>query len=394
MIFDGIHSGLAVLTCFRCGKEHNPAEVNNTCTKCGGTLLARYDIQKVANTFTKSSLKKRVKSLWRYTELLPLQDERKLVSLGEGLTPILNLKELGREVGISLLMIKDDGILPTGTFKARGQAVAVSRAKELGLKELCVPSAGNAGAAMAAYAARGHLAAHVFLPEDSPMANQIECSNYGAILHLVRGTIADAASEMRKEMLSHEWFDMSTLREPYRVEGKKTMGLEMAEQLDFNLPDVVIYPVGGGTGLIGMWKAFDELEELGLIGSGRPKMVAVQSSGCDPIVKAFQNRKDAAEEFKNPSTVASGLRVPSPFSSELILEVIRRSSGTAVSVSDDEIILEMKKLMKEGISACPEGAATLAGLRRLVDKNWIEKEESVLLYNTGTALKYMHLLGS
>lgn len=351
-------------------------------------MFARYDLEGVKNGFSKGSLNGRVKGLWRYGELLPVVDDRSIVSLGEGFTPIVSLKNGGGR-----LLLKDDGLLPTGTFKARGMCVAVSRAKELGVRRFAVPSAGNAAGALACYVARGGLEAVVYMPVDTPLSMRRECEAFGASVRLVEGSISDAGRVMRSELAGKGFFDVSTLREPYRVEGKKTMGLEIAEQLGFELPDVIVYPTGGGTGVVGMWKAFGELEELGWIGSRRPRMVSVQAEGCAPIVKAFmEGREKVDEPYPNPSTVASGLRVPQPYASEQILKVLRESGGAAVTVSDREMLDAMCTLAaKEGVFACPEGAATYSAYRKMIDDGFVKRDETVLLYNTGTGLKYLDI---
>ena len=365
-----------------CGRKLGADRPINTCTSCGSILSCVYDYEKTKEHFLPSVVAGREDSLWRYREVLPVLDQANVCSLGEGFTPILSLK--------GGLLMKDDGQVPTGTFKARGMAVAVSKAKELGLKKLAVPSAGNAGAALACYAARAGLAARVFMPRETPELIIRECRVYGAEVTLVEGNIGDAGAKMKENMGGY--FDMSTLKEPYRLEGKKTMGYEIAEQTGFELPDVNLYPTGGGTGLIGMWKAFDEMEELGWMGHERPRMFSVQSDACAPIVKAFLSGRDAPDQsFPDGKTVAAGLRVPMPFAGREILSVLRESSGGAVSVPEKEIMEAVRSLAKEGVFACPEGGATLAGYRRLVDAGTIDRSERVLLYNTGTGLKYLNL---
>jgi threonine synthase len=355
--------------------------------------LVRYDLQQAKAVLTQTSLAGRVASLWRYRELLPLRDDANLISLGEGYTPLLNAKKLGGELGLRQLWIKDEGQNPTGSFKDRGLSLAISRAKELGVKKAAIPSAGNAGGSFAAYAARAGIEAHVFMPRDTPMANQIEVRQYGAKLTLVDGLINDCGRIVATMKNAEGWFDLSTLKEPYRLEGKKSMGYEIAEQLNWHLPDVIIYPTGGGTGLIGMWKAFDELETLGWIGAARPRMVAVQASGCAPIVKAFNDNKPAAEPWQNATTVASGLRVPQAVGDFLILQALRESAGTAVSVSDEKTLAEIPRVGKaEGIFFCPEGAACIAALRRLVEIHWIKPEDEVLIFNTASGLKYLDVV--
>jgi threonine synthase len=378
--------------CARCQKHFPLSQLLNLCP-CGSPLLVRYDLQQAKAVLTQTSLAGRVNSLWRYRELLPLQHDANLVSLGEGYTPLLNAKTLGGELGLRQLWIKDEAQNPTGSFKDRGLSLAISRAKELGVKKAAIPSAGNAGGSFAAYAARAGIEAHVFMPRDTPIANQIEVRQYGAKLTLVDGLINDCGRIVATMKNAEGWFDLSTLKEPYRLEGKKSMGYEIAEQLNWHLPDVIIYPTGGGTGLIGMWKAFDELETLGWIGAARPRMVAVQASGCAPIVKAFNDNKPAAEPWQNATTVASGLRVPQAVGDFLILQALRESAGTAVSVSDEKTLAEIPRVGKaEGIFFCPEGAACIAALRRLVEIHWIKPEDEVLIFNTASGLKYLDVV--
>ena len=380
------------IVCARCQNRFALSELLNLCP-CGAPLLVRYDFKKAKSVFGKPELAGRVTSLWRYRELLPLQDDANLVSLGEGYTPLLEAKNFGSELGLRRLWIKDEAQNPTGSFKDRGLSLAISRAKELGVKKAAIPSAGNAGGSFAAYAARAGIEAHVFMPRDTPMANQIEVAQYGAKLTLVDGLINDCGRIVAEKKTTEGWFDVSTLKEPYRVEGKKTMGYEIAEQLNWHLPDVIIYPTGGGTGLIGMWKAFGELEELGWIGAERPRMVSVQASGCAPIVKAFEENKPSAEPWQDAQTVAAGLRVPQAVGDFLMLQVIRASSGTALSVSDNHMLAEIKSVGKaEGIFFCPEGAACVAALRRLVENNWIKPDDEVVIFNTASGLKYLDVI--
>ena len=380
------------IVCSRCDQRFHIFELLNLCS-CGSPLLVRYDLKSAAATLAKSSLQERESTLWRYRELLPLQDRMNLVSLGEGFTPLLEARSLAEEFGLQRLWIKDEGRNPTGSFKDRGLSLAISRAKELGVKKAAIPSAGNAGGALSAYAARAKMDAYVFMPRDTPAANQIEVLQYGAHLTLVDGLISDCGRLIGERKAAEGWFDVSTLKEPYRIEGKKTMGYEIAEQLDWKLPDVIIYPTGGGTGLIGMWKAFGELEEMGWIGSKRPRMVTVQASGCAPVVKAFQEGKEAAEPWLGATTVASGLRVPQAIGDFLMLRVLRESKGTAISVSDDEMLREVPRIgQTEGIFFCPEGAACVAALRRLMATGWIRPTDEVLIFNTASGLKYLDVL--
>jgi threonine synthase len=380
------------IACPRCSNRFGLSALLNLCP-CGSPLLVRYDLDKAKRSFGRSSLHGRAASLWRYRELLPLQNDANLVSLGEGYTPLLDANKLGAELRLRQLWIKDEAQNPTGSFKDRGLSLAVSRAKELGVKKAAIPSAGNAGGSFAAYAARAGIEANVFMPRDTPIANQIEAQQYGARLTLVDGLINDCGRIIAERKTTEGWFDVSTLKEPYRVEGKKTMGYEIAEQLDWRLPDVIIYPTGGGTGLIGMWKAFAELEELGWIGSARPRMVSVQASGCAPIVKAFDDNKSTAEPWQNAQTIASGLRVPQAVADFLMLQAIRDSRGTALSVSDDEMLAEIPRVgAAEGIFFCPEGAACVAALRRLIKNKWVKPDEEVLIFNTASGLKYLDVI--
>jgi threonine synthase len=336
-----------------------------------------------------AALAGRTASLWRYRELLPLAAEAEPVTLGEGWTPLIPAERVAKQVGLRQLWIKDESQNPTGTFKARGMSMAVSLAKQLGATKLAAPSAGNAGGALAAYAAGAGLECHLFMPRDTPSANVLECRATGAQVSLIDGLITDCGREVARRKDVEGWFDVSTLKEPYRLEGKKTMGYELAEQLQWNLPEVIIYPTGGGTGLIGMWKAFEEFERLGWIDSRRPKMVAVQAEGCRPIVTAFERGTQFAEEHPNASTKASGLRVPQAIGDFLILEVIRNSHGRAIAVSDQAMIdaaLELGRLT--GIFVAPEGGACYAGLKHLIDQRWLRAEDRVVLLNTGTGLKY------
>ncbi len=380
------------VVCPRCSQHFNQRQLLNLCL-CGSPLLVRYDLEGARKNLTKSSLPGRVASLWRYRELLPVEDEANVISLGEGFTPLLDARKLAAELGLRQIWIKDEAQNPTGSFKDRGLSLAISRAKELRVKKAAIPSAGNAGGSFAAYAARAALEAHVFMPRDTPIANQIEVRQYGAKLTLVNGLIDRCGRIIAERKTSQGWFDVSTLKEPYRVEGKKTMGYEIAEQLNWRLPDVIIYPTGGGTGLIGMWKAFSELEELGWIGSARPRMVSVQASGCAPIVKAFEEDRTTAEPWQNAQTVASGLRVPQAVADFLMLQAIRESHGTALSVSDDEMLAEIPRVGKaEGIFFCPEGGACLAALRRLIADRWIRPGDEVLVFNTASGLKYLDVI--
>jgi threonine synthase len=380
------------LRCSKCNAEFSPREVHTFCLKCTAPLLAEYDLKEARKHLARELIAKRAGTLWRYRELLPVFDDTFITSLGEGWTPILHATSLGNEMGLSNLSIKEEGYNPTGSFKARGLSLAVSKARELGITEVAMPSAGNAGGALAAYSAKAGMRAHVFVPKDTPIVNIKEVSLYGADIHLVDGVISDAGKRMNEMRQGTTWFDMSTMKEPYRLEGKKTMGYEIAEQLRWSLPDVIIYPTGGGTGLIGMWKAFKEMETLGWISGKMPKMVSVQASGCAPIVKAFTERKSSSEFWHNATTAASGLRVPKAFADTLILEALYESNGTAISVADEDLLSEMKHTAAcEGIFLCPEGAAAVSAVRQLLKSSFIVPSDHVLLFNTGTGYKYVEL---
>jgi threonine synthase len=384
------------LECSRpCGAgRFNPRERHHLCT-CGAPLLARYDLVG-ARTWKRESLCDREASLWRYRELLPLFPGESPVTLGEGFTPLIHATRLGRALGLSQLHIKDESLNPTNSFKARGQSTAVTRARALGATTLSVPSAGNAGCAMAAYAARAGLEARVFLPRDVKRPFVDECALYGATTALVDGLITDAGRLAAETGRPLGWYDVSTLKEPYRLEGKKTMGFELAEQLGWRWPDWIVYPTGGGTGLIGMWKAFEELEAIGWIAPGRrPRMVSVQADGCAPIVRAFEAGRDRAEPVVGAHTIADGLRVPAAVGDFLMLRVLRESGGTALSIPDAAMVDGMQRLgSSEGISAAPEGGAAVAALDRLLAAGKISSDDVIVLFNTGGALKYLDVLGS
>ncbi|MEX1019612.1 MAG: threonine synthase [Litorilinea sp.] len=387
-----ISSTLTHLECGLCRREYAADQLMNLCPDCARPLLARYDLVRAAQTLTPAALAQRPATLWRYAEVLPVQAASARLTLGEGWTPLLPAPRLGAHIDCPHTYIKDEALNPTGSFKARGLCLAVSRALELGADALAIPSAGNAAGAMAAYAALAGLPAHVFMPQDVPMTFRVECAELGAQVTLVDGLITDCGLKVREGAQAHGWFDLSTLKEPYRLEGKKTMGYELAEQLNWQLPDVIIYPTGGGTGLVGMWKAFDEMETLGLIDGKRPRMVSVQSEGCAPIVRAFTQGAEFAEPWQGAKTVADGLRVPAAVGDFLILQALRASGGTAIAVSDAEM-LEYSRVMGQytGIFSAPEGAACLAAQVRLRAQGWIQPEERVVLFNTGTGLKYAHL---
>ena len=373
------------LECSACGKKYDASTEQHLCT-CGKPLLARYDLRRAAATLTLENLKTRPRTLWRYAEVLPNDPP---VSLGEGMTALVHAERLGASMKLKRLFIKDEGLNPTGSFKARGMTAAVSRAKQLGAKALAAPTAGNAGGALAAYAAAAGLPAVIVMPADTPPANVMECQAFGAKVVKLNGLISDCGKYVAEHKDREGWYDVSTLKEPYRIEGKKTMGYELWEQFGGKLPDVILYPTGGGVGLIGMCKAFDEMQEMGWIGAERPRMVAVQAEGCAPIVKAWEAHQNSAQFFPNAATVASGLRVPGPLGDQLILRMLRQTKGTALTVTDDEMLHAGSELASlEGIFAAPEGAATVIAARKLVESGWIKPEETVVLFNTGTGYKY------
>jgi threonine synthase len=384
-------SYLTHLVCSQCSREFDPAQAQTYCHDCQAPLLAVYDLASIRQALDRDEFCRRPAGMWRWHETLPVYDPVYMLSLGEGDTPLLLAPRLGAELGLSRLYIKEEGQNPTGAFKARGLAVAVSKAKELGIRKLIIPTAGNAGGALAAYAARGGLEACIYMPRDTPLANVEECRITGASVMLVEGLISDAARLVSLRAREDGWFDVSTFKEPYRAEGKKIMGYELAEAFHWKLPGVIIYPTGGGAGLVGMWKAFDELESLGwLDDKKRPRMVVVQAEGCSPVVKAFQAGADTCEFWTGAHTIASGLRVPISFADRLILKALRDSRGTAVAVSDQAILRAQRRLASlEGIFAAPEGAAALAALEQLVQNGWVRSEESIVLFNTGSGLKYI-----
>jgi threonine synthase len=372
---------IAYLECTKCGAHVNSDKPQSICPKDGGVLFVRYNRQDLKRDFNRAALPA---SMWRYAEVLP---DAPPVSLGEGFTPLLPSREFAN------VYIKDEGLNPTGTFKARGMSVAVTMARAYGLKKLAAPSAGNAASALAAYAAAAGLEAHIFMPRDVPLANRVECETYGAHITLVDGLISDCARMLAERKDKEGWFDVSTLKEPFRVEGKKTMGYEVAEQLNWKLPHGIIYPAGGGVGLIGMWKALEEMGTMGWIGPARPKMIAVQSSGCAPIVKAWDEGKPSSEFWPNASTLAAGLRVPKAYGDYLILDILKKSAGTALAVTDIEIMDALRQWAKiEGVFAAPEGAASLAAYRKLRDRGFFTAEDKVVLFNTGSGLKYLDVI--
>src|SRR5438094_6520906 len=375
------------LECSACGLHFEWSRLQNLCSSCRKPLLATIDLAAASRTLTRKTLATRQKSLWRYREVLPLPGDVEPVSLGEGGTPLLYAEKFADDLD---LWIKDESLNPTQSFKARGMSVAVSMAKHLGATKLAAPSAGNAGGALAAYAARAGLEAHIFMPRDTPRANIVECRELGAQLTLIDGLITDCGAEIARRKGAEGWFDVSTLKEPYRVEGKKTLGYELAEQCDWQLPDAILYPTGGGTGLIGMWKAFDELETLGWIDRKRPRLFSVQASGCAPIVRAFEAGEKFAAEFPNAHTIASGLRVPKAIGDFLMLQILGDSKGGAIAVDDDEMIRAVREVgSKEGLFVAPEGAACFAALRKLRAAGKIDIGERVVIFNTGSGIKYL-----
>jgi threonine synthase len=393
---------ISYLECTRCGEHLSASSPQNVCPKDGGVLYVRYDLASLKGKLRREDLSGRVASMWRYAEVLPeLSADEKPVTLGEGFTPMLPSRQF------SNVYIKDEGLNPTGSFKARGMSAAVTMAKHYGLKKLAAPSAGNAGGALAAYAAAAGIEAHIFMPKDVPLANRMECDYYGAHVTLVDGLISDCGRMVAERIREDEWpknrdgwFDVSTLKEPFRVEGKKTMGYEIAEQLNWKLPQAIVYPTGGGVGMIGMWKAFDEMEELGWIGSERPKMITVQAAGCAPIVKAWETGKSASgiwgsESWPNAATFAAGLRVPKAYGDYLILDILERSHGTAITASDEEILAAMRQWASvEGVFAAPEGAASLVAYQKLRATGFLSADDTVVLFNTGSAYKYLDVIAA
>ena len=385
-------SYLKTLECSYCAKSFNPARLMNLCTECGKPLMARYDLDALKRSVSREDIASRGPGLFRYRELLPLDRTENAITLGEGGTPLLHARNLCTEFGFEHLYIKDESLNPTGSFKARGMAVAVPRALELGATALSIPSAGNAAGAMSAYAAAAGLPAHVFMPSDVPDTFRSECTAFGARVNFVDGLISDAGKEAERHLKKNRSFDISTLKEPYRLEGKKTMGFEIAEQMNWKLPDVIIFPTGGGTGLIGIWKAFHELSMLGWIGERFPRMVAVQSEGCAPIVWAFNRGDEFAEFWNDAETIADGIRVPCAVGDFIILRTLRESDGTAVQVPDTDLMNAAERIAAaEGMFVSPESAATLLAFEKLLEKGWIRKSETVLLMITGSGMKYIHL---
>ncbi len=377
------------LECSVCSKRHEAGKIHNLC-ECGGPLLVRYDLKKARESWNRDWISNGPSSMWRYAPVLPVSKPSSIVSLGEGMTPLIHARRLGARLGARDLWIKDEGVNPTGSFKARGLSCAVSMCVELGITKVAIPSAGNAAGALSAYAAAAGIEAHIFMPRDVPQANFIECSATGAKVTLVNGLISDCGKMVAAKKDAEGWFEISTLKEPYRIEGKKTMGYELAEQFRWELPDAIFYPAGGGVGMIGMWKAFAEMEELGWIGPKRPKMIAVQAEGCAPMVRAWEQGKERSDFFENAETVASGLRVPKALGDFLVLRAARESGGTAIAVSDPEMIEAGVQLASdEGIFAAPEGGACVAAARKLLANGFLKPEERIVLYNTGSGVKYL-----
>jgi threonine synthase len=381
-------SYLSHLECSECHRTYNANDLHDLCPDCHAPLLARYDLDRARRDLDRDAFASRSAGLWRWLELLPIDHLAQRVDLGEGGTPSLKIDRLGPQLGFDQLWLKDEGRNPTGTFKARGMAAAITRAKILGVKEFVVPTAGNAGGAAAAYAARAGLKIHVYMPKDAPPANVDECRSAGADVHLIDGLINDAGHIAALDARAHGWFDLATLKEPYRIEGKKTMGYEIAQDFAWQLPDAIIYPTGGGTGLIGIWKAFDEMEALGWIGSMRPRMIAVQAEGCQPIVSAWNAQREASELHQNAHTLAAGLRVPKPLGDRLILRTLRASHGIAIAVSDVDLVQLCRTVAHvEGISIAYEGAATLVAAGQLLQAGWLTPHERVVCLNTGAGWK-------
>ena len=385
-------AGASHLECTACGNSFDVDAIARLSTCCSKPLYPRYDLAALGASFTPASLAGRRADLWRYAEVLPVRDVAHRVTLGEGWTPLLDAARLARQIGFARVLIKDEGLNPTGSFKARGLCMAISRAKELGIAEVAIPTAGNAGSAAAAYGAAAGMRVHVVAPRDTPRVILEEMRALGADVRLVDGLITDAAALVADGVREHGWFDLSTLKEPYRVEGKKTMGYELFEQLGGRLPHVIVYPTGGGTGLVGMWKAFDEMEQLGWIGAERPRMISVQASGCAPIVRAWQEGARTAAPWPDAHTIASGLRVPRAVGDFLMLEAIRGSHGAAVEVTDEAMRDAQQRMgAATGVFASPEGAAPLAALPVLLERGLLGTDEEVVLFNTGSGLKYVEL---
>ncbi|MDQ6738097.1 MAG: threonine synthase [Gemmatimonadota bacterium] len=375
---------LTYLECTKCGERLSPAEPHTVCPVDGGSLYARYDLEPYRGLASRDSLKGRVASMWRYSDVLP---DVKPVTLGEGFTPMLQSRHNAN------MYIKDEGLNPTGSFKARGLGAAVTMCREYGIRKLAIPSAGNAASALAAYCAAADIEAFIFMPKDVPIANRVECQQYGAHVTLVDGLISDCAKIIAERKQAEGWFEISTLKEPFRVEGKKTMGYEVAEQLDWKLPDAIFYPTGGGVGLIGMWKAFEEMQYLGWIGAERPKMIAVQAAGCAPIPRAWDAHQPVSEFWQGAHTIASGLRVPKAYADYIILDILKQSHGTALTATDEEMLQAVSRMAsEEGIFAAPEGAASLVAYDKLIESGFLSPSDKVVLFNTGSGLKYIDVM--
>jgi threonine synthase len=380
---------LSHLECSVTGKTYPAGHIYNL-SEDGAPLLVRYDLKAAREAWSRDDIGKGPKSMWRYAPLLPLRNQAHCVTLGEGFTPMIPAPRLGKRVGASDLWVKDDGINPTASFKARGQSAALSLCKELGITKIAIPSAGNAAGACAAYAAAAGMEAHIFMPKDVPQSNFLECVASGAKVTLVDGLISDCGRIVAERKAQEGWFEVSTLKEPYRIEGKKTMGFEIAEQFGWELPDAIFYPAGGGVGLIGMWKAFDEMEALGWIGPKRPKLIAVQAEGCQPVVRAFLRGEETSSFWEGAYTVASGLRVPGPLGGRLMLRAIRETGGVAIAISDEEMLdAGVELATEEGIFAAPEGGACVAAVRKLIDSRYLHPSARIVIYNTGAGTKYL-----
>lgn len=383
------YSALSHLRCSRCGQEYPAAGIREKCS-CGGIIFAQYDLTKVAAVWSKTLLANRESTLWKYHELLPIQHEANVVSLDEQMTPLVTLPTLSSRLDVPNLFVKDESRLPSGTFKARGSSVGISKAKELGVPGVAIPTNGNAGAAWALYAARAGMPITVVLPKSGPQTPRKECTAAGAQVYTIDGTIGDAGRVVRQACEKYGWYNVSTFNEPYRLEGKKTMGFEIAEQLEWSVPDVIVYPTGGGAGVVGIYKAFDELEELGFIGSKRPRMAIIQTEGCAPLARAFAQGARESEAWADPETIAFGMRVPNPLADYLLLDIVYRTNGICTTVTESAIAqMRLQVMQDEGFHVCPEGAAAFAGLQKLREDGVVHRDEQVLLVNTGSGLKYM-----
>ncbi len=383
------YSFISHLQCSFCGKEYNADGIIQVCESCGYPLFVRYDLASLKKTIDRDTLTNRPQNFWRYHELLPVHDPANIVSFNEPFTPIVSLSETGASMNMTQLYAKDEGVLPSGTFKARGASIGISKAKEMGVSAIGIPTNGNAGAAWALYAAKAGIDITVVMPNSAPITPQKECLIAGANLYVIEGTIGDAGKILPKIVNSDNWYDVSTLKEPYRLEGKKTMGFEIAEQFSWSVPDVIVYPTGGGAGVVGIYKALLELQELGWMEKRMPRFAIVQADGCAPLVEAYQKGERFSKEWQDPHTIAFGMRVPKALGDFLILDVLRETDGIAISVDDESIHAERKNVVRrDGLHASPEGAAGIAGVRKLRDQGWIRPDETVLVMNTGSGLKY------